>query len=244
MITTKCDLLWLADKRKTDSPQVWVSGCSFADGHSVDKNQRYGQIVADSLGKEVSFLSILGASIPWSADQILRSDIRKGDIVIWGLTGISRYLTFKNNIFVNVLPETFRMVLDPIKMAQSDNEDREQVLNYYTYYQPGVDSWSDKERTEMEANLLSGDRLMQAVQGIHQVDNYCAKVGATLVIFLHELSIADFYDFVNERISDLESYLHIHNQIDKGNNGTHPGPNTHRLWADDILQFLKEKNID
>lgn len=238
MIKTNCNLIWLADERKSDAPQVWTAGCSFALGVGVDAHQRYGQIVAETLGMEVSFLSILGSSIPWAADQILRSDIRKGDIVIWGLTNISRYVTFKNNIFVNVLPETFTMNLKPIELATYSGETRQHVIDYYKNYQQGIDQWSDKDKKQMESDLLNEDRLMQAVQSIHQVNNFCNKVGAEFVVFIHHLNLPEFQQFVIDRISNLDSYLDARPEVDKGTNGTHPGPLSHKRWAEDILEVL------
>jgi len=238
MIKTNCDLTWLADIRKSDNPQVWTAGCSFALGVGVDKKQRYGQIVAETLGLEVSFLSILGSSIPWAADQILRSDIQKDDIVLWGLTNISRYVTFKNNIFVNVLPETFTVDLDPIKLAIHTDETRQHVINYYKNYQQGINNWSDKDRRQMETNLLHEDRLMQAVQSVHQVNNFCNKIGARLVVFIHHLNLPEFQQFVIDRISTLTSYLDVGPQLDIGTTGAHPGPLSHKQWSEDILKVL------
>lgn len=238
-ITTECDLLWLADQRQSDQPQIWVAGCSIANGTDVEKTERYGQLLADELNMPVSFLSILGSAIPWAADQILRSDIRQGDIVVWGLTGISRYLTFRNNIFVNVLPETFLVEIDPISFALRNGEDRQQVLDYYVNYQKGIDSWTGQETKEMESACLNSDRLMQAVQTIHQVNNFCNKIGAKLIVFLHDISLEEYYDFVEERISNLPGYLKISEVKDMGKHGTHPGPKTHQTWTDEILEKLK-----
>lgn len=76
----------LVETRQTDNPCLWITGCSSSLGVGVELNQRYGQLIADKIGYPVYHLTERGASIEWSADQILRSDIRKGDIVVWGLT--------------------------------------------------------------------------------------------------------------------------------------------------------------
>ena len=76
----------LIETRQTDSPCLWITGCSFSVGVGVELNQRYGQLIADKIGYPVYHLTESGASIEWSADQILRSDIQKGDIVVWGMT--------------------------------------------------------------------------------------------------------------------------------------------------------------
>ena len=84
--TTDIKYLTLVDTRKTSGQNLWISGCSISHGVGVDPNQRYGQLLADSLQLPVSHLTLGGTSIEWAADQILRSDIQKNDILVWGLT--------------------------------------------------------------------------------------------------------------------------------------------------------------
>lgn len=84
------NILELIDTRKTADNQIWVAGCSYTVGFGVEHDQRYGHLLGQYLNKSVSYLAQGGSSISWAADQILRSDIRSGDIVVWGLTGISR----------------------------------------------------------------------------------------------------------------------------------------------------------
>lgn len=87
----------LADTRKTSQAQLWIAGCSITYGSGVNAEQRYGQLVANELDLSCSFLTRPGSSIGWAADQILRSDIRKEDIVIWGITATERLSFFINN---------------------------------------------------------------------------------------------------------------------------------------------------
>jgi hypothetical protein len=90
----------LIDTRKTTNSQIWTAGCSFTEGVGVETDQKYGYLLGKHLNKPVSCLAHRGSSIAWAADQLLRSDIQKDDIVIWGLTGISR-MAFYNNGEVN-----------------------------------------------------------------------------------------------------------------------------------------------
>ena len=78
--------LQLVDSRVTKDQQLWFAGCSITHGVGVTKQDRYGEIVANNLGLDASFLTKSGSSIEWAADQIIRSDIRKNDIVVFGLT--------------------------------------------------------------------------------------------------------------------------------------------------------------
>ena len=62
----------LVDGRRTPDQQLWISGCSVSHGVGVTQEQRYGQLIADSLGLPVSFLTEGGSSIPWAVDQLPR----------------------------------------------------------------------------------------------------------------------------------------------------------------------------
>jgi hypothetical protein len=88
-------ILTLADTRKTDSSQLWIAGCSISKGDGVDNHTRYGQLLANRLNISASFLTRSGSSIAWAADQILRSDIRPGDTVVWGITSHTRLTKFE-----------------------------------------------------------------------------------------------------------------------------------------------------
>lgn len=97
-------VLSLADLRKTDNPQIWIAGCSISHGIGVTNEQRFGQLVANELNLEASFLTQPGSSIEWAADQILRSDIRRKDIVVWGLTHLNRFPVILDYKVENVGP--------------------------------------------------------------------------------------------------------------------------------------------
>ena len=112
-------ILSLTDVRKTDAVQLWIAGCSVSHGVGVTDSTRYGQLLANKLGSEVSFLTHAGSSIAWAADQILRSDIKSGDTVVWGLTSYARVVEFNANNF------TF------INAGQKEIK-RESVLDYLT----------------------------------------------------------------------------------------------------------------
>ena len=98
----------LIDQRKSSSAQLWVAGGSMTSAIGVAPDQRYGQLVANALDMPCSFLAQPGSSISWAADQILRSDINSGDIVIWEVTITERVNLINQDhlIFVNPLSYT------------------------------------------------------------------------------------------------------------------------------------------
>jgi hypothetical protein len=84
------EYLVLADKRKNEHPTLWISGCSISHGVGVTPKEKYGYLIGKSISRPTSYLTESGSSLEWQADQILRSDIQKNDIVIWGLTSEKR----------------------------------------------------------------------------------------------------------------------------------------------------------
>lgn len=119
----KSTILKLSDVRKTDQPQLWVSGSSDTVGDGVQSNQRYGQILSDQLNLPVSFLAESGSSVTWAADQILRSDLRENDILVWGLTSTTRINYFKNNKVHHVFPGPFEHIKNLQKILVDSEED-------------------------------------------------------------------------------------------------------------------------
>lgn len=91
------NIAFLADHRKTPHPQLWVAGCSISHGIGVTPQTRYGQLLSEYLNLEASFLTQGGSSLEWAANQILRSDIKENDLVVWGLTGHRRFSRFNKN---------------------------------------------------------------------------------------------------------------------------------------------------
>ena len=88
----------LIQTRQSNDPCLFLSGCSITAGTGVDVNQSYGHLIGKEIGLDVVNLAIPGSGLEAQADQILRSDIRKDDIVIWGLTNEWRRSDFNINL--------------------------------------------------------------------------------------------------------------------------------------------------
>lgn len=245
----------LVDYRKTQTlPQFWVTGCSYSQGSGLDnKELRYGQLVADHYGWKCSFLGAGGSSIDFAADQIIRSDIRKGDVVIVGLTGIERYTWFVSNKQVNVATGLEKLV----KLHPDD-------------YKGGDIKLLSKIRVD-------DARINFAERAVNQIVAQCKKSDATLVLMVHEhLSLPENVIRFTKFLSQFDCFLDLTSKmrekyqlgfhcvetenggmvygsqvgvkqqdtvdvIDLGNDHRHPGPKTHRAWADIIIEFLDDK---
>jgi hypothetical protein len=207
----------LVSDRHSEQSQLWISGCSISHGVGVDVTQRYGQVVANSLNLPVSFLTAGGSSISWAVDQIVRSDVRAGDIVILGLTEEVRfpYWTTNNEVW-HVTPS----------------------------YQTQNQISSTNLTTNLIDRLITDDNCFyQSIIRIHQLVNFCNKIDAKLLILgllsspalaLHLNNIDSFVYYRN--------FKSPYRYVDLGTDIKHPGPQQHQLYADFCQAALKKLN--
>lgn len=88
----------LLDTRKNNTTNLFVTGCSYTAGVSVNVDQKFPTLIANQLQLPVVDLAKGGSSNEFHADQILRSDICKDDIVVWGITQELRRSEWKDNM--------------------------------------------------------------------------------------------------------------------------------------------------
>ena len=138
--------------RSTDESILWTAGCSVTAGTGVDWEQRYGYLLAEKLGMPEVSLSIERSSIGWSADQILRSDIRSGDTVVWGLTDTTR-VDLNDNFSLNSCPGN----------------------QYFTSVHKEKQYWN----IDYFGSLT---QEVSAARSVLHVINYCSKIGVKLVL--------------------------------------------------------------
>ena len=211
LVDSKLDsMLELADHRKTDNAQLWVAGCSVTHGDGVELHERYGALLGKQLNMCTSFLSCPGSSIDWAADQILRSDLRAGDIVVWGLTSVRRFPYYDE------------------KVNQID----------ISYYQQ-----NKKFNNVIDIDRLSDTNMLyRAITRITEVTNICNKLNVKLVIagllidetFIHYTVKLGNYIQLFGRFDENNSPF-----IDMGTDGEHPGPLTHKWYAQEIIKRIK-----
>lgn len=203
-------MLKLADTRKTELKQIWVVGCS-NNTIAISENERYGQLLSNELNLPVSFLTEHGSSIIWQADQILRSDIRQDDIVFWGLPECSRLPLWFNDE-------------NKVKHAWS--------VRY------NIQPWA--------SNKVPLDYLFeleyQSITNIFQIIKYCKQCNIKLIM-------ATLFEdeFLQEALSNESNYINLagiysdyYQYLDFGKNDDHPGPKTHKFFAEQFLKKYKE----
>jgi hypothetical protein len=204
------------NQRTTNNPVLWTAGCSVTHGIGVDRADRWGSILSSRLNVPEISLAQPGQSIAWCADQILRSDIRSGDIVVWGLTNIARVEYAKKWELWSCPAGHYDSCLPPALQHYN--------LDYFT----------------------SQTKFVYAIKNILQVKNYCEKIHAQLYLanlldttWLHVVfdSLPTYIDFcVNKTHNESLTFL------DRGTDNSHPGPKQHLLYAEQILNLIKENN--
>lgn len=143
----------LIGDRVTADPQLWIVGDSISHGMGVAPKDRYGELLAKSLKLPVTYLTQVASSIPWASDQILRSDIRSEDIVVWGLTHRQRFVYYTNTSLFNVSAQ-FEI---PVKLTTA-------------------------EQKMLKQRIILDDNTYQSILAILRVQNFCKKIGSKLIL--------------------------------------------------------------
>lgn len=208
--------LGLSDiRRNQHTAQLWVAGCSISHGIGLkDDSDRYGIKLSAMLDLPVSFLTAPGSSIQWQADQILRSDIKDNDTVVWGVTGWRRFAYYHLGCVSHV------------------------NVHYY-HLHPEFNQLIDVTILEDHNNLI-----YQSITAIAQVVNFCQKVGAKLIlagmltddlIIDHMLTFKNFIPLFGARGFSIPEGF-----VDVGNDNSHPGVKSHQWYAEQIYARIRE----
>jgi hypothetical protein len=208
--------LGLSDVRRSKhTAQLWVAGCSVSHGIGLkDESDRYGVKLSAMLDLPVSFLTRSGSSIQWQADQILRSDIKDNDIVVWGVTGWNRFVYYR---------------LDSVSHVN---------ISYYQRH-PEFNQLIDVTSLSDQDNLI-----YQSITAIVQVVNFCQKVGAKLIlagVLTDDLIIDYLLPFKNFiPLFGAKGFSVPEGFVDAGHDNIHPGVKSHQWYAEQIYARIKE----
>jgi len=200
--------------RANSEQLLWLSGCSITSGVGVTDAERYGTILAKKLNLPMVDLARPGASILYSADQILRSDIRAGDIVVWGLTSIGRVEICDDLDFSTLT------IRDYVKIDKS--------LQYWN-----LDYFGSSTQSLMHIRMI-----LQVINFCKKIGAklYFANMFDTLwipVVFGGHDNFINFATNVDPASPFIPSF------VDKGTDGEHPGPKQHQYYAEKIFNLIE-----
>ena len=214
MLEEKQLMLALADERKTDKKQLWVTGCSISHGVGIDLDQRYGQLLSVQLDLPVSFLTQGGSSIPWATDQILRSDIKAGDTVVWGLTSFPRFPYYSDGHVQHILPSYYELHPEFNQVINIERLDDDNMAYQNLIHIHAVINFCKKIQAQLFIFGLLVD--MHALKWTADLPNY-----------------TQLYSFGNFDTATLF--------LDVGIDNLHPGPGMHQWYCDQILKIFKQQ---
>lgn len=207
---------YLSNNRPNVNNVLWTVGCSVTYGIGVDYNARWGSLLADRLNVPEVTLSKGGSSIFWAADQILRSDIKSGDIVVWGLTNLPR-----------------------VEVAKNWNFSSSTILEYVGL--PKENQYWNLDYFESETQVLYAVRNILQVNNFCKKIGAKLYLANLLDVSWVGYLFTDFKNFI-----DLTLNLQIDKNsiqfIDTGTDNQHPGSKQHQLYAEQIYNFIKETN--
>lgn len=210
--TDSLNILNLIGQKQSSSPQIWNVGCSYAHGWGLESShERYIDKISNTLNLEVTDLTSPGSSIDWAADQILRSDIGKNDLVVWGITGINRTSYYIDNQYVPIVP-TFPEFFGKF------TSDQKKFFNRL---------------------LVDDNRLVCAIKHVHQVINFVQKIQADIVLFYHrDLGLLEHSTIFETYLYNTGHYVKTTSKLIDHTDDGHPGPKSNQIWANEILNHL------
>ena len=201
-------------RRKTEQPQIWVAGCSWSSAVGVAKEQRWASLLADQMNMAVTVLAEGGSGNSYQARKLLSADIRENDVVIFQVTTPHRETIFGQ--------DGVQYGMEHVN-AQTfkDNPDL-----YKTYSPNRLD----------ELTLV-----INQIKDMQNLINFSQKLKAKLLIWSpgYPLWIGEYS---KNFLRDKENFYSYKNKMsDFGTDGLHPGPETHKQYADFVFEKFKQQ---
>ena len=209
-----------------DDGQLWQMG---TEPHPANLAVSYGQHIANALGAEL----ICHASSGGSNDRIIRTT--------------TDWIEHNNNRLTN----TF-MIL------QWTTWEREEWFHQGTWYQvnaSGIDIVPNELQERYKNYVIDVDwnvKTPQAHDKIWRMHEYLKNLGIRHLFFSGHSTFSDIQNQHNWGKEYMHPYVReesYHNWL-KNNGGTYSHPEgyhfdakSHRLWADHVLQYIKDNNL-
>jgi hypothetical protein len=153
-----------------------------------------------------------GTSITWSADQLIRSDIQSGDVVVWGITDITRFEYSINWQLKSIPAGNYNSVPEKLRYW---------VLDYF------------ESNTQL---LVSIRAIMQVINFCKKigVKLYIANLLEQTWLPVIFRDYKNFIDLTDDLVT-AEKLLFL----DLGSDNDHPGPKQHQHYAERIFNLIE-----
>lgn len=215
------------DARKGNGdPNLFVAGCSVAAGMFINIEQCYANLLSEKTQMSLVHLANRSTSVEWAANQIMSSDLRPGDVVIWAVTAVHRIT------WLSLLDDK---EFQPVYCMPTMNPKYADFM--------GASAYELVKRFMVEAEQ---HHMLTAVTRILQVKKMCELSGAKLFFGFLPYSGTEIVNQLTEAFTNDPSYVKIPYNIeaphwvDFGSDGAHPGPESHKIIADAFFSKLKK----
>ena len=197
--------------RKTEEPQIWVSGCSWSSAWGVSDDERWATLLATKLNMPYTVLAEPGSGNSYQARKLLSADVRENDIVIFQTTTPHREtIIYHNGGQLHVNPNSYVHIPDLHKTYSPDRLD--------------------------EITLVSNQ-----IKDLRNVINFLEKIKARFM-FWNPSAYLRMGTLVVENFRYKEYfYLYPDLMVDFGTDDEHPGPETHKQYADFVFEKFKQQ---
>jgi len=197
-------------------PQLWIAGCSFSEAIGVSETENYGYLLSKQLNMPVTNLARHGSNISWSADQILRSNIIAGDIVVWGITHWERFSYVHKGIVDFITP------INNLKKSKNFNISINELF-------------SENNLHQQLCTILQVENYCKKIDAKLRCYNMFPGNSAT-TRFLSNKS----YNVGRQFCPEFGESPGLHEKfLDLGTDNLHPGPLTHQMYAKEIFKTLQ-----
>jgi len=208
------DLRTIAEDQfeRTKEPHMWVSGCSWSSAWGVSDDERWATLLASKLNIPYTVLAEPGSGNSYQAKKLLSADIRENDVVIFQVTSPPRETIFHPEYGqLHVNSRSFEMIPDLHKTYSPDR-------------------------------LVEMTLLFNQARDIQNVANFLQKTKAKFLFWSPGGVLGTRYALESVMLGKDYFYLYPGgSMVDFGIDGHHPGPETHKKYADFVFEKFKQQ---
>lgn len=199
------------------SPSLITVGCSYTAGVGVKNTERFGSILAKKLELPETTLSKAGASMQWVADQLLRFELKKDDIVVWGLTTPERIEYFENWKYKSNTVTNCLTISKKHMSAVEHNDTLTRLMQTFATVMQ-VQNFCNRVGAKLFiVNLLNVSWLPPMIENQKNIR---------------------WLDLTVDSVIRKDTLVPQH--TDYGTDNIHPGPKQHKIYAEKIYNFILE----
>ena len=209
-IVTANDIFANSPDRKTKNPQIWVAGCSFSEAVGVEDDEKWGTLLANKLNMPVNILAEGASGNSYQARKLLSADIRENDIVIFQITTPHRETIFHPKYGqLHVNSRSFEIISDLYKLYTPDRLDDPTII-------------------------------INQIKDIQNVVNFLQKTKTKFLLWSPGIWLPMGKHLTEHFLEHKEYfYYNVCKMADVGTDGIHPGPETHKQYADFVFEKFK-----